>query len=264
MYVGSQWFALPRHVVQWFIEDPLPMLYESYAQHVVVADENYFSTLVSNSPYCEDIIRKKNLFLLFDKWENELSAVHERDRRKCLSPDPDHCGRSPSTLTIKFKNLLEITRSLFARKFDPRNAESLQLLDVIDSWRKTSLDDREVMTVSVGDEGQKMMVRFTGLRPSVLPDLFILNKGSKGSKSRIDAETTHKNSSSSVTMDVDVHGNPFPVENISEDEETDTMENYDFCWEIGEVGEVLTLGVCDASQPSQWFTLGKKQLKNYL
>ena len=80
-----------------------------------------------NSPYCGDLIRRNSLFLLFDKWENERNELHTRDRRKCLSPDPDQCGRSPSTLTMQFKRLLEASRASFARKFDPTNAESMAL-----------------------------------------------------------------------------------------------------------------------------------------
>ena len=93
----------------------------------MVADENFFATLIMNSPYCGDLIPRNSLFLLFDKWENERNAVGTRDRRKCLSPDPDQCGRSPSMLTMQFKRLLEASRASFARKFDPSNAESMAL-----------------------------------------------------------------------------------------------------------------------------------------
>lgn len=68
MHVGSQWFAMPRHVagssfdsnitafLEWFLRDPLPISYQEYASHVVVADEHYFSTLFSHSPYCRDLV----------------------------------------------------------------------------------------------------------------------------------------------------------------------------------------------------------------
>lgn len=77
-----------------FLEDPLPYDYTFYVQHIIVADENYFTTLFKNSPYCQDHVAKNLLFVLFDKWENERHNTTEtRDARKCLNPDPDTCGR---------------------------------------------------------------------------------------------------------------------------------------------------------------------------
>jgi hypothetical protein len=58
MFLGSQWFAIPKHLVQWYLEDPLPYDYTFYAQHIIVADENYFTTLYKNSPYCQDLMSK--------------------------------------------------------------------------------------------------------------------------------------------------------------------------------------------------------------
>lgn len=143
MHVGSQWFALPRHAVIWILESELARDYVHYAKYVVVADEHYFATLIKNSPYCADIIPKNLLFLLFDKWENEKNMEPiKRDSRKCLHPDPNHCGRSPTTLTPAFTGLLEISRALFARKFDPLDNDSMALVDEIDSWRSASLSEK--------------------------------------------------------------------------------------------------------------------------
>ena len=36
MYIGSQWFAIPYHVVQWLVDDMLPFQYSLYAQVVVI------------------------------------------------------------------------------------------------------------------------------------------------------------------------------------------------------------------------------------
>jgi len=58
MHIGSQWFAIPRHVMHWFLHNELPEAYIEYAQHVVVADENYFATLIKNSPFCDNIFQK--------------------------------------------------------------------------------------------------------------------------------------------------------------------------------------------------------------
>ena len=232
LHVGSQWFTIPRHVVLWLLNDPLPQQYQGYAQYVVVADENYFATLISNSPYCADLVRKKNLFLLFDKWENELSTVQLRDRRKCLSPDPDHCGRSPSTLTSKFKNLLEISHALFARKFDPNDIESLELLSTIDSWRSNS--SQEINPSTFGDIGKKMMIRFTGLRQESHE---VNTTYTRSSRNIVEAENDNKG-------------------NIVVLPESGKQEISDFCWEMGRRGEPITLNLCDASQPAQWFKLG--------
>ena len=157
MHIGSQWFAVPKHVVEWFVFDPLPYDYTFYATHVIVADENYFQTLFKNSPYCEDLIEKNFLFVLFDKWENERAeeTVQERDRRKCLSPDPDHCGRSPTTLNLSFQKLLSISKALFARKFDPSNPDSMALVDLIDTWREKDAAG----PIARGDEGNRFMIR---------------------------------------------------------------------------------------------------------
>ena len=67
MYVGSQWFTLPHHVVQWLLQDPLPYHYESYARHVVVADENYFAFSIT----CFNL---QHLFLLIGL----VSAIRTR------------------------------------------------------------------------------------------------------------------------------------------------------------------------------------------
>ncbi len=134
MHIGSQWFALPKHVAQWILTDRLPKEYIEYAKNVIIADENYFATMFMNSPFCAKATNKNLLFVLFDKWENERNRSH-RDNKKCLGIDPDHCGRSPTTLTIEYKYLIEASRSLFARKFDPNNSGSMDLIKHIDFMR---------------------------------------------------------------------------------------------------------------------------------
>ena len=219
MFVGSQWFAIPHHVVRWLVEDPLPYQYSLYAQYVVVADENFFATLVMNSPYCADVVQRNSLFVLFDKWENERNKQRgDRDRRKCLSPDPDHCGRSPSTLTLLFKRLLEASRASFARKFDPSDPSSLELLDVIDRWRDGSTA-REALG-AVGHEGKSVMVRFSGRRPD--------DDASGGSGSSVGSGAGRARA-----------------------------RDYDLCWEAGgSVGQPVRLRDCDSGVPGQWFTVG--------
>ena len=145
MFIASQWFAVPRHIVQWYIESSLARDYIDYAKHIIIADENYFSTMLMNSPYCTDERKKNLVFLLFDRWENEKAAdnsasnnstnVNAIDERKCLNPGFVNCGRSPSTLTMEFKHLISSSRALFARKIDPTDPRSVELVNFIDERR---------------------------------------------------------------------------------------------------------------------------------
>lgn len=156
MHIGSQWFAIPKHLVEWYLFNELPQAYAEYAQHVIVADENYFQTLFKNSPYCEDHVSKNFLFVLFDKWENErVGTPEERDPRKCLNPHPDFCGRSPTTLTMAYRGLVQVSRDLFARKFNPTNSSSLDLVTTIDQWRE--IGQEEAMQ-QVGDVNTAIML----------------------------------------------------------------------------------------------------------
>jgi hypothetical protein len=69
------------------------------------------------------------LHLLFDQWENEVE-VERRDERKCVMKDPNHCGRSPTTITLDQLDILEMSGDLFARKF----------IDEIDTKVKNVMD----------------------------------------------------------------------------------------------------------------------------
>lgn len=42
--------------IEWIVKDPLPISFMEYAAHIVVADENYFTTMFMNSPYCDDLV----------------------------------------------------------------------------------------------------------------------------------------------------------------------------------------------------------------
>lgn len=142
LYTGSQWFILPRHVMEWLLFDPLPYQFSQYARHIMVADENYFTSLLMHSPYCADLITTNNLlFLLFDKWEHENKTqsdgqkVFKPDPRKCVNPNPKICGRSPTTLTTEYRNLLQMSKMLFARKFNEDVEDSMVMVREIDEWR---------------------------------------------------------------------------------------------------------------------------------
>jgi hypothetical protein len=132
LYLGSQWFAFPHSIVNWLLHDPLPLSFQSYSKHTVVADETYFSTMFRNSPFCDSRVKGNLLFVKFGKWENERV---DRDEKKCLSPDPNTCGRSPLTLTLKDKDELLASPALFARKFDMLDESSSAMLQLIDKNR---------------------------------------------------------------------------------------------------------------------------------
>jgi len=70
--------------------------------------------------------------LLFDQWENEVE-LQKRDERKCVMQDPNHCGRSPTTITLDQLDILEMSGDLFARKFI--DDVDTKVKDVMDTLR---------------------------------------------------------------------------------------------------------------------------------
>lgn len=69
---------------------------------------------------------------MFDTWENEV-ALKKRDQRKCVMPNKNHCGRSPTTITLDQLDILEMTGDLFARKF--LDEVDTKVKDVLDTLR---------------------------------------------------------------------------------------------------------------------------------
>jgi len=146
MYVGSQWFAISREfaafLVKFNLNDPENRRnstfideYTEYGRKVVVADENYFPTVLKNSPLCHKHVNENFLHMQFDDWENEKNKKGARDPSKCLMPNENHCGRSPTTMTVDYLQILELSGALFARKFD-QDVDS-EVLDYIDAHRKS-------------------------------------------------------------------------------------------------------------------------------
>ncbi|CAM9744811.1 unnamed protein product, partial [Chrysoparadoxa australica] len=85
LHVGSQWFVIPPSYAAWLLNDTaLVPHFTQYAQHIVVADEVFFSTLLKHSPHCHDHVN-----------ENFLYASFSSNKEHCLMPSPTHCGRSP-------------------------------------------------------------------------------------------------------------------------------------------------------------------------
>ena len=118
LYTSSQWFIISREFAQ-YLADPQPGTflhdYLDYVEHVVVADETFFGTVLRNTAFCKKHHNRNFLHLQFDRWESELPAG-KRDERKCPMPNPDHCGRSPTIMSVDYADLLELSDELFARK----------------------------------------------------------------------------------------------------------------------------------------------------
>lgn len=70
------------------------------------------------------------------RWENEATGA--RDQRKCVMKNPDHCGRSPTTMTVDYLPVLELSGDLFARKFD--DVVEPKVKDYIDARRQKEED----------------------------------------------------------------------------------------------------------------------------
>lgn len=135
MYTSSQWFIISHEFAQYLAEAaPGSMVdqYLRYIEHVVVADETFFGTVLRHTKFCHKHHNTNFLHLQFDRWESEL-PVAARDRRKCPMPDPDHCGRSPTTMTIDYADILELSEDLFARKV------WLKLIESADSFKFTDI-----------------------------------------------------------------------------------------------------------------------------
>jgi Core-2/I-Branching enzyme len=141
LYTSSQWFIISRDFSYYLaLAKPGTLVHAllEYNQHVVVADESFFGTVLRNSPFCDTHHNWNFLHLQFDRWESDLDSS-ERDERKCIMPDPNHCGRSPTTLTMDYVDILELTGDLFARKFDPNDEDVKTILDA-----RRAIDDAVV------------------------------------------------------------------------------------------------------------------------
>jgi len=118
LYTSSQWFILSREFARYLAEaKPGTFVHQflDYIEHVVVADEAFFGTVLRNTQFCTKHHNQNFLHLQFDRWESELPE-EKRDPKKCMMRDPDHCGRSPTTMTLDYADILELSDDLFARK----------------------------------------------------------------------------------------------------------------------------------------------------
>lgn len=148
LYTSSQWFIISRDFASYLARaEPGTFVHEyiQYAKHVVVADETFFGTVLRNTEYCIKHHNDNFLHLQFDRWESDMQ-YGERDERKCLSPDLNRCGRSPTTLTVDDYFALELSNQLFARKF---SSTDTAVLDLIDEYR--AADERKFRDIAAGN-----------------------------------------------------------------------------------------------------------------
>jgi hypothetical protein len=257
MHIGSQWFAIPRHVAEWMVFNHLPLDYAQYAQYIIIADENFFASMFRNSPYCEEAVSRSLLFVLFDKWENERNSTLTRpkDSSKCLGIDPDHCGRSPTTLTMDFKYLLGTSRSLFARKFDPLDAESLALLDYLDYMRGTHVNMSDMSSESHEEDARRISI-------------WDSNEGGAGQVVMIKLRTEGDVHSSvgnkqggtmNVTNSGSVSGSDLDHFNRSTSSAEGSIPSSALCMEYApRANGLVGMTLCDAANSNQWFSIGKR------
>jgi Core-2/I-Branching enzyme. len=167
LYTSSQWFIISREFA-WYLAkaEAGTFVYDyiQYAEHTVVADETFFGTVLRNSEFCTKHHNDNFLHLQFDRWESDIQNG-QRDERKCLSPHPNRCGRSPTTLTVDDFFALELSNQLFARKFSDTDTD---ILDLIDEYRTADeMRHRDItagnytapkMTVDTKFEGQGTLI----------------------------------------------------------------------------------------------------------
>jgi hypothetical protein len=118
MYTSSQWFIISRQFAHYLaVAEPGSVVdqYLRYIEHVVIADETFFGTVLRHTKFCHAHHNQNFLHLQFDRWESTM-PLEERDPRKCPMPDPNHCGRSPTTMTLDYADIMELSADLFARK----------------------------------------------------------------------------------------------------------------------------------------------------
>ena len=158
LYTSSQWFIFSRAFVRYLADAPVHSMvhdYLQYIEHVVVADETFFGTVLRNTEFCHTHHNQNFLHLQFDRWESDLPS-EKRDQRKCPMPNPNHCGRSPTTMTVDSADILELSNDLFARKFD--DSIDSRVKDVIDQWRTHRTSTQQSNNNQMDFEGHGVLI----------------------------------------------------------------------------------------------------------
>ena len=163
MYMGSQWMVITRDFAAYATGRESPRQRRSFAaqyaaRYTMVRARRYdlgvpscwgglvsirrwwqmrtssdHSVVAQILPMCHKHYNQNFLHVQFDQWESD--KVEGPAQNKCLQPDPRHCGRSPTTLTLDYMPVLELGGALFARKFDA--TYDAKILDAIDANRRS-------------------------------------------------------------------------------------------------------------------------------
>lgn len=165
LYTSSQWWIISREFGAYLAAaegGSFVRQFLDYAEHIVVADEHFFGTVLRNTEFCAKHHNNNFLHVQFDQWEDELSNdKNGRDGKKCLMPSPDHCGRSPVTMTKDYLPVLELSGALFARKFD--DDVDTEIKDILDARR--SLSEEKIIS-------SRRTEPTNASSPPDIPDLF--------------------------------------------------------------------------------------------
>jgi hypothetical protein len=98
LFTSSQWFIISHEFAEYLaVAEPGSFVdqFARYSEHIVVADETFFGTVLRNTRYCQKHHNVNFLHLQFDRWESDI-PIEQRDQRKCPMPNPDHCKCTPS------------------------------------------------------------------------------------------------------------------------------------------------------------------------
>jgi hypothetical protein len=118
LFTSSQWWIISREFAEYLARAESGTFvhqFLEYVEHVVVADETFFGTVLRNTEFCLKHHNRNFLHLQFDRWESDLPE-NQRDESKCMMKDRNQCGRSPTTMTVEYADILELSDDLFARK----------------------------------------------------------------------------------------------------------------------------------------------------
>ena len=106
--------------------------YLSFFEGTATCDEKFFSTVLMNSPLCDNFVD-----INWNQWRIELWPEKNTDASllpcRLSESNLPFCGRGPVDIKSEYLPILQATPAMFARKFDPKKDE--KVLDVIDEWR---------------------------------------------------------------------------------------------------------------------------------
>jgi hypothetical protein len=87
LFTSSQWFIISREFAH-YLADPPPKSfvedYLKYIQHVIVADETFFGTVLRHTTFCKKHHNRNFLHLQFDRWESG-NCLKETVTMECFS-----------------------------------------------------------------------------------------------------------------------------------------------------------------------------------